>query len=63
MAMGLAEMAPYCISKAAVNMVVAKYAARFEKDNFIFLAISPGLVDTGTRPREYGVSVFVRVRC
>ncbi|PSS32090.1 hypothetical protein PHLCEN_2v2131 [Hermanssonia centrifuga] len=42
--------APYCISKAAINMAVAKYAARFHDDNFVFLALSPGLVDTSTRP-------------
>lgn len=42
----------YCISKAAVNMVVAKYAARFMNDNFVFLSISPGLVNTSTRSRE-----------
>lgn len=41
---------PYCASKAAVNMVVAKYAARFADENIVFLAISPGLVDTATRP-------------
>ena len=30
--------APYSISKAAVNMVVAKYAAEYRSDGFIFLA-------------------------
>ncbi|KAJ8581524.1 hypothetical protein M405DRAFT_751657, partial [Rhizopogon salebrosus TDB-379] len=42
--------APYSISKAAVNMVNAKYAAQYKPEGFVFLAISPGLVDTtGTR--------------
>ncbi|KAF8204481.1 hypothetical protein K438DRAFT_1932484 [Mycena galopus ATCC 62051] len=36
----------YSIAKAALNMVVAKYAAQFKSDGFIFLAMSPGLVDT-----------------
>lgn len=43
---------PYAISKAALNMAVAKYAARFKGDNYVFLAISPGLVNTAARPRE-----------
>lgn len=42
----------YCISKAALNMVVAKYATRFADDNMVFVALSPGLVNTATGPRE-----------
>jgi len=42
--------APYSISKAAVNMVNVKYAAQYKSEGFVFLAISPGLVDTSTRP-------------
>lgn len=41
---------PYSVSKAALNMVVAKYAAEFQEDNFVFLAISPGFVDTAQGP-------------
>ncbi|KAJ7755009.1 hypothetical protein DFH07DRAFT_920785 [Mycena maculata] len=40
--------AGYSISKAAVNMVVAKYAAQFKSEGFVFLALSPGFVDTST---------------
>ncbi|KAJ7691584.1 hypothetical protein B0H17DRAFT_1062961 [Mycena rosella] len=36
----------YSISKAAVNMIVAKYAAQFKGEGFTFLALSPGLVNT-----------------
>lgn len=43
--------APYSISKAALNMVVTKYAVEYKKDGFVFLAISPGLVNTATKPR------------
>jgi NAD(P)-dependent dehydrogenase (short-subunit alcohol dehydrogenase family) len=43
----LYEAAPYSISKAALNMASAKYAARHGKDGILFLAISPGLVATG----------------
>lgn len=42
----------YAISKAALNMAVAKFAARFREENFIFLAISPGVVNTMTSERE-----------
>jgi len=46
----LITSAPYSISKAAVNMVNAKYSAQYKSEGFVFLAISPGLVDTSTRP-------------
>ncbi|KAI0077084.1 NAD(P)-binding protein [Panus rudis PR-1116 ss-1] len=36
----------YSVSKAATNMVVAKYAAEYKHENFVFLAISPGYVKT-----------------
>jgi len=41
---------PYSASKAAVNIVNAKYANEFREDGFLFLAISPGLVATDTTP-------------
>ena len=37
---------PYCISKAAVNMVAAKYTARFKDENITFLSLAPGVVNT-----------------
>ncbi|KAJ7665112.1 hypothetical protein DFH06DRAFT_1186668 [Mycena polygramma] len=40
----------YSISKAATNMVVAKFAAQYKAEGFTFLAISPGLVATGMAP-------------
>ncbi|OAX42087.1 NAD(P)-binding protein [Rhizopogon vinicolor AM-OR11-026] len=46
----IATFAPYSISKAAVNMANAKYAAQYKSEGFVFLAISPGVVDTSTRP-------------
>jgi len=49
---GLSNQAPYAISKAALNMAVAKYAAEYKAEGFLFLAISPGLVDTSTKARE-----------
>lgn len=46
--------APYSISKAAMNLAVAKYSAEYAKDGVLFLSISPGYVDTGNSGnREY----------
>ncbi|KAJ7625302.1 hypothetical protein DFH06DRAFT_742295 [Mycena polygramma] len=42
--------ASYSISKAALNMVVAKYAARYKADGFVFLSLSPGVVNTAMLP-------------
>ena len=58
LAMRFAGALPYCASKAAVNMVVAKYAAKFADENLVFLALSPGLVDTSTAPRKSFRSFF-----
>jgi NAD(P)-dependent dehydrogenase (short-subunit alcohol dehydrogenase family) len=38
---------PYSISKAALNLAVAKFSAQYQKDGILFMAISPGLVETG----------------
>lgn len=38
--------APYTISKAAVNMLVAKYHCAYKAQGILFVAISPGFVDT-----------------
>jgi len=45
-----ASAVPYAISKAALNIVNAKYASEFRGKGYTFLAISPGLVDTRTGP-------------
>lgn len=38
----------YAASKAALNMIVAKFAAQYSKtEGILFLAVSPGLVDVG----------------
>ncbi|KAJ7829961.1 hypothetical protein B0H14DRAFT_3088024 [Mycena olivaceomarginata] len=42
----------YSISKAAINMVVAKYAAQYREEGFTFLAICPGMVRTSMVPTE-----------
>lgn len=46
---GIADVAdaiPYAVSKAAANVIVAKYAAQFKDEGLIFLALSPGVVLT-----------------
>jgi NAD(P)-dependent dehydrogenase (short-subunit alcohol dehydrogenase family) len=42
----------YAISKAAVNMVTAKFNALYKKDGILFLSICPGLVDVGHYKQE-----------
>lgn len=42
----------YSVSKAAVNMMNAKYAAEYAEQGFVFLAISPGLVATAEEARK-----------
>ncbi|KAF2659457.1 NAD(P)-binding protein [Lophiostoma macrostomum CBS 122681] len=43
---GAAGGVPYTLSKAAVNALVAKYAAEFEDTGIVIIALSPGLVLT-----------------
>ncbi|KPM37616.1 hypothetical protein AK830_g8975 [Neonectria ditissima] len=43
----LTHGAPYSLSKAAMNFAVAKYSAEYSDSGVLFLAISPGVVDTG----------------
>ena len=42
------EVAPlYAASKAALNVIVAKFNAQYKKDGVLFFSISPGVVDVG----------------
>lgn len=43
----VAVAGPYSMSKAALNVAVAKYNAEFKGEGILFMAISPGVVDTG----------------
>ncbi|KAL5525099.1 hypothetical protein ACEPAF_8968 [Sanghuangporus sanghuang] len=43
---------PYAISKAALNMVVAKFSIKFKDEGFTFIAVSPGLVRTMPGPSD-----------
>ena len=49
---GLPTQMAYCASKAAVNMVVAKFAAELQPKGVITLALSPGVVNTRVNQRE-----------
>lgn len=42
----MAYLVPYSAAKAAVNMIMAKYAVRFKDENMVFLSISPGMSNT-----------------
>jgi len=53
----LANSAPYSISKAALNMTVAKFSAQYAKDGVLFMTIAPGVVDTGGF--AFGKSCFI----
>ena len=37
----------YASSKAAMNVVTAKFSAQYKKDGVLFLGICPGMVDVG----------------
>ena len=37
----------YSASKAAMNVIVAKYNAQYKKDSVLFVSISPGVVEVG----------------
>lgn len=39
--------ASYSISKAALNVAVAKFSAQYAKDGILFMSICPGSVNTG----------------
>ena len=48
----LAAQPQYPISKAALNMVVAEFAAALAPEGFTVIAIAPGFVNTAIKPRE-----------
>jgi NAD(P)-dependent dehydrogenase (short-subunit alcohol dehydrogenase family) len=37
----------YAASKAALNIIVAKFNVQYKKDGVLFLSISPGVVEVG----------------
>ncbi|KAI0127359.1 hypothetical protein BJ170DRAFT_625098 [Xylariales sp. AK1849] len=43
---------PYAISKAALNLAIAKFSAEYRKQGVLFISVSPGVVDTGNMEME-----------
>ena len=48
---GMPTSVVYSTIKAALNIVVSKYALELKSDGIIVLALSPGLVNTSEKPR------------
>lgn len=44
---GVVDAAAYTISKAAANMAIYKYNAKYKDQGVLFFAVSPGIVNTG----------------
>ncbi|KAG0648368.1 putative oxidoreductase [Hyphodiscus hymeniophilus] len=56
---GAAFGVPYASIKAALNMVVAKYAAELQPEGITVLALSPGLVNTAEKaPTPEGMAMY-----
>jgi NAD(P)-dependent dehydrogenase (short-subunit alcohol dehydrogenase family) len=56
--------APYAISKAGINMVIAKYNALYKREGILFMSICPGSVDTQTKSteaRKYPLPELIRI--
>jgi len=50
LASSMPKLTSYTITKCALEMVNVKYAVALKEEGFIFLAISPGVVNTATAP-------------
>jgi NAD(P)-dependent dehydrogenase (short-subunit alcohol dehydrogenase family) len=48
----------YSASKAALNIIVAKFNAEYKKEGILFLSISPGLVEVGRYANGTYLSLF-----
>ena len=48
---GMPTSVTYSTTKAALNIVVLKYALELKSDGIIVLALSPGVVNTSEKPR------------
>ncbi|KUI73075.1 hypothetical protein VM1G_09043 [Cytospora mali] len=50
------SQSPYSISKAALNLAVAKFQVQYKEEGILIMAISPGVVDT--QPNIEGKSLW-----
>ena len=48
---------PYSMSKAALNMAIAKFNAAYRKEGILFMAVSPGAVDSEDDGRGSNVPI------
>lgn len=51
----------YAASKAALNIIVAKFNAEYKKEGILFLSISPGLVEVGRYANGTYLSLFPKL--
>jgi NAD(P)-dependent dehydrogenase (short-subunit alcohol dehydrogenase family) len=59
---GVTGSAPYAISKAAANLAIFKYNAKYKNEGLLFFAISPGIVATWEGEEEpEGIQGFRRM--
>ncbi|KAL6399272.1 putative oxidoreductase-like protein [Ilyonectria robusta] len=58
----IASSAPYSISKAGMNVAVAKFSAEYSKDGVLFLSISPGLSIRTTRSSDHLVATEDQIK-
>ncbi|KAI0340284.1 NAD(P)-binding protein [Trametopsis cervina] len=62
-AVDLDDVIGYGMSKAALNLANAKYAARFRGEGIVFLAVDPGLMKTMPPPQDiYIVNLSAKIR-
>jgi NAD(P)-dependent dehydrogenase (short-subunit alcohol dehydrogenase family) len=43
---------PYAMSKATLNMLMAKFNAAYAEEGILFMSLCPGMVDTGASALE-----------
>ena len=48
----------YSASKAALNIIVAKFSAQYKKDGVLVFSLSPGMVEVG----HFGDRIYLRSR-
>ncbi|KAH8898661.1 NAD(P)-binding protein [Thozetella sp. PMI_491] len=53
----LSESGPYGLSKAALNMVIAKFSAQYRSEGVLFMSICPGVVATDVIELDSDVEV------
>ena len=51
----------YGASKAVLNLIVVKYSIELKGEGIIMLALSPGLINTMLKPREYSSALSVEI--